>query len=70
MDFEDAGAAADDEGWETGDEMEEAVDDSELTFSRHTGRYTDSRWDFWCCVLSIKSYSREPLVNSLVMFSE
>lgn len=40
VDFEDAGND-DDEGWETEDEMEaEAVqDDSELTFSKHTGRW-------------------------------
>lgn len=39
VDIEDTGDP-DDEGWETEDEMEaEAeVDDSELTFSKHTGR--------------------------------
>lgn len=37
VDFEDAGAAADDEGWETEDDMEADQDDSELTFSNHTG---------------------------------
>uniref|UniRef100_A0AAQ6A213 Angio-associated migratory cell protein n=1 Tax=Amphiprion ocellaris TaxID=80972 RepID=A0AAQ6A213_AMPOC len=40
VDFEDAGNADDDnEGWETEDEMEAEAeqDDSELTFSRHTG---------------------------------
>ncbi|XP_022067707.1 angio-associated migratory cell protein [Acanthochromis polyacanthus] len=40
VDFEDAGNADDDnEGWETEDEMEAEVeqDDSELTFSKHTG---------------------------------
>ncbi|XP_012674359.1 angio-associated migratory cell protein [Clupea harengus] len=53
VDFEDAGAAADDEGWETGDEMEEAVDDSELTFSRHTG--------------SVFCVSLDPQTNSLAV---
>lgn len=39
VDFEDSGNA-DDEGWETEDEMEAEAeqDDSELTFSKHTGR--------------------------------
>lgn len=39
VDFEDPGNA-EDEGWETEDEMEAEAeqDDSELTFSRHTGR--------------------------------
>lgn len=36
IDFEEA-ANADDEGWETEDEMELERDDSELTFSKHTG---------------------------------
>lgn len=36
VDFADAGNAADD-GWETEDEMESEQDDSELTFSKHTG---------------------------------
>lgn len=38
VDFEDPGNA-DDEGWETEDEMEAEAeqDDSELTFSKHTG---------------------------------
>lgn len=39
VDFEDTGNAGDDEGWETEDEMEADAeqDDSELTFSKHTG---------------------------------
>lgn len=39
VDFEEPGMADDDEGWETEDEMEaeEEQDDSELTFSKHTG---------------------------------
>lgn len=37
VDFEDAGNGGDDEGWETDDEMEEDQDDSEFTFSKHTG---------------------------------
>lgn len=37
VDFEDGGHGHDDEGWETEDEMEEDQDDSELTFSKHTG---------------------------------
>lgn len=36
VDFADAGNA-DDDGWETEDEMESELDDSELTFSKHTG---------------------------------
>ncbi|RXN29534.1 angio-associated migratory cell [Labeo rohita] len=36
VDFADAGNA-DDDGWETEDEMESEQDDSELTFSKHTG---------------------------------
>ncbi len=38
VDFEDPGNA-DDEGWETEDEMEAEAeqDDSELTFNKHTG---------------------------------
>lgn len=38
MDFEDPGNAGD-EGWETEDEMEaeEEQDDSDLTFSKHSG---------------------------------
>ncbi|XP_051912915.1 angio-associated migratory cell protein [Hippocampus zosterae] len=36
IDFEEA-ANADDKGWETEDEMELERDDSELTFSKHTG---------------------------------
>lgn len=43
VDFEDPGNADDDddnEGWETEDEMEAEAerDDSELTFSKHTGK--------------------------------
>lgn len=41
MGFEDAeGGGDDDEGWETEDEMEAEAqqDDSELTFSKHTGK--------------------------------
>ncbi|XP_077587516.1 angio-associated migratory cell protein [Stigmatopora nigra] len=37
IDFEEAGDANDDEGWETEDEMEAERDDSELTFSNHSG---------------------------------
>lgn len=38
VDFEeDPGNPNDDEGWETEDEMEAEQDDSELTFSSHTG---------------------------------
>lgn len=55
VDFADAGAAADDEGWETEDEMDADQDDSELTFSNHTGNvmYTGNRvmtrCFFWTC---------------------
>lgn len=53
VDFEDAGN--DDEGWETEDEMEaEAVqDDSELTFSKHTG--------------SVFCVSLDPATNSMAV---
>lgn len=39
VDFEDPANAGDDEGWETEDEMEaeEEPDDSDLTFSKHSG---------------------------------
>uniref|UniRef100_A0A8C6WWC2 Angio-associated migratory cell protein n=1 Tax=Neogobius melanostomus TaxID=47308 RepID=A0A8C6WWC2_9GOBI len=37
VDFEDDPGMADDEGWETEDEMEADQDDSELTFSSHKG---------------------------------
>ncbi|XP_061663754.1 angio-associated migratory cell protein [Syngnathoides biaculeatus] len=48
-------AAADDEGWETEDEMEAQVerDDSELTFSKHTG--------------SVFCVSLDPATNSLAV---
>ena len=40
VDFGDAGNGdADDEGWDTEDEMESERDDSELTFSKHTGDF-------------------------------
>lgn len=39
----------DDEGWETEDEMEAEVDDSELTFSKHSGKcdYPPTVWVLW-----------------------
>lgn len=37
MDFADAEGTADDEGWETEDEMDAEQDDSDLTFIKHTG---------------------------------
>lgn len=39
VDFEDPGNTGDDEGWETEDEMEAEAeqDDSDLTFSKHSG---------------------------------
>ncbi|XP_047669118.1 angio-associated migratory cell protein isoform X2 [Tachysurus fulvidraco] len=37
VDFTDAEGNADDEGWETEDEMEAEQDDSDLTFIKHTG---------------------------------
>ncbi|XP_008323192.1 angio-associated migratory cell protein [Cynoglossus semilaevis] len=54
VDFEDA-ANADDEGWETEDEMEAEAeqDDSELTFSKHTG--------------SVFCVSLDPATNSLAV---
>lgn len=44
VDFEDPGNAGDDEGWETEDEMEpeEEQDDSDLTFSKHSGNSWES----------------------------
>ncbi|KAM8903012.1 angio-associated migratory cell protein [Spinachia spinachia] len=53
VDFEDAGKGNDDEGWETEDEMEEDQDDSELTFSKHTG--------------SVFCVSLDPATNSMVV---
>lgn len=50
VDFEDAGNADDDEGWETEDEMEAEAeqDDSELTFSKHTGKTSRQLWAVTC----------------------
>ncbi|XP_059183954.1 angio-associated migratory cell protein [Centropristis striata] len=47
VDFEDSGNVEDDEGWETEDEMEAEAerDDSELTFSKHTGLVLTVRLD-------------------------
>ncbi|TDG96283.1 hypothetical protein EPR50_G00238630 [Perca flavescens] len=54
VDFEDAGNADDDdEGWETEDEMEAEQDDSELTFSKHTG--------------SVFCVSLDPATNSMAV---
>ncbi|XP_062303083.1 angio-associated migratory cell protein [Osmerus eperlanus] len=54
VDFGDAGSGdADDEGWETEDEMESERDDSELTFSKHTG--------------SVFCVSLDPVTNSLAV---
>ncbi|KAM6945395.1 angio-associated migratory cell protein [Aplochiton taeniatus] len=50
---EDGEEADNEEGWETEDEMEEERDDSELTFSRHTG--------------SVFCVSLDPLTNSLAV---
>lgn len=64
VDFEDPGNAGDDEGWETEDEMEAEAeqDDSDLTFSKHSGSSRPSRMklssrsllhsklSFSCCV--------------------
>ncbi|XP_065808279.1 angio-associated migratory cell protein [Labrus bergylta] len=52
VDFEDAGNT-DDEGWETEDEMEDEQDDSELTFSKHSG--------------SVFCVSLDPATNSLAV---
>ncbi|XP_076872087.1 angio-associated migratory cell protein [Brachyhypopomus gauderio] len=52
VDFDEAGNA-DDEGWETEDEMEDDQDDSELTFSKHTG--------------SVFCVSLDPLTNTLAV---
>ncbi|XP_016329042.1 angio-associated migratory cell protein [Sinocyclocheilus anshuiensis] len=55
IDFSEAGNAgnADDDGWETEDEMESEQDDSELTFSKHTG--------------SVFCVSLDPVSNSLAV---
>ncbi|XP_034464800.1 angio-associated migratory cell protein [Hippoglossus hippoglossus] len=54
VDFEESGEADyDDEGWETDDEMEAEQDDSELTFSKHTG--------------SVFCVSLDPATNSLAV---
>ncbi|KAM9821234.1 angio-associated migratory cell protein [Neosynchiropus ocellatus] len=55
VDFEEPANQADDEGWETEDEMEAEVeqDDSELTFSKHTG--------------SVFCVSLDPATNSLAV---
>ncbi|KAM9836268.1 angio-associated migratory cell protein [Aulostomus maculatus] len=55
VDFEEPGDADDDEGWETEDEMEAEAehDDSELTFSKHTG--------------SVFCVSLDPATNSLAV---
>lgn len=52
VDFEEAGNG-DDEGWETDDEMEPEQDDSDLTFSKHTG--------------SVFCVSLDPVTNSLAV---
>lgn len=52
IDFDDPGNA-DDEGWETEDEMEAEQDDSELTFSKHTG--------------SVFCVSLDPATNSMAV---
>lgn len=54
VDFADAGNQdEDDEGWETEDEMEAEQDDSELTFSKHTG--------------SVFCISLDPVTNNLAI---
>ncbi|XP_026875977.2 angio-associated migratory cell protein [Electrophorus electricus] len=52
VDFAEAGNV-DDEGWETEDEMDAEQDDSELTFSRHTG--------------SVFCVSLDPVTNNLAV---
>ncbi len=54
VDFDDPGNA-DDEGWETEDEMEAEAeqDDSELTFSKHTG----STWHCFTMLLLSDRFS-------------
>ncbi|KAJ8253076.1 hypothetical protein GJAV_G00208840 [Gymnothorax javanicus] len=52
VDFDEAGGE-DDEGWETEDEMDADQDDSELTFSKHTG--------------SVFCVSLDPVTNSLAV---
>lgn len=61
VDFEDPGNAGDDEGWETEDEMEAEAeqDDSDLTFSKHSGSGTPS----W-----IKTSSQSRLQSKYVIF--
>lgn len=60
VDFEDAGNADDDEGWETEDEMEAEAeqDDSEITFSKHTGTFLP-----WVYPLIIRQIQFVSLLN-------
>ncbi|KAK3557257.1 hypothetical protein QTP70_026079 [Hemibagrus guttatus] len=53
VDFADAEVIADDEGWETEDEMDAEQDDSDLTFSKHTG--------------SVFCISLDPVTNNLAI---
>ncbi|XP_061841235.1 angio-associated migratory cell protein [Nerophis lumbriciformis] len=53
VDFEEASIADDDQGWETEDEMEADQDDSEMTFSKHSG--------------SVFCVSLDPATNSLAV---
>ncbi|KAB5583855.1 hypothetical protein PHYPO_G00100530 [Pangasianodon hypophthalmus] len=53
VDFAEAEGTADDEGWETEDEMEADQDDSELTFIKHTG--------------SVFCVSLDPVTNNLAI---
>lgn len=53
VEFEDDPGNADDEGWETEDEMEADQDDSEFTFSNHTG--------------SVFCVSLDPVTNSMAV---
>ncbi|KAG8004558.1 Angio-associated migratory cell protein [Nibea albiflora] len=66
VDFEDPGNA-DDEGWETEDEMEAEAeqDDSELTFSRHNG----SASVFGVCARSCFHLAESGLLNSRISLS-
>lgn len=81
VDIDDAGNPDDDdEGWETEDEMEAQaeVDDSELTFSKHSGKCNfssvvgpshliESRKTMFACPGSVFCVSLDPATNCMVV---
>lgn len=83
VDFEDLGNADDNDGWETEDEMEAEAeqDDSELTFSKHTGSEVADCGFVLCLIIFLNAWrglsflcpgsvfcvSLDPLTNSLAV---